>query len=179
MAESEVDAAAGAADAAPKQQFVTQRIYIKDVSFESPASPQIFQSNWQPAVNVDLNTKTNRIDDSNVEVILSITITAKQNDETAFICEVHQAGVFLISGVEGENLRRILGTVCPNILFPYARETIDNLVVKGSYPALMMAPVNFDALYAEALRQASEQVQNAAAPGVAAEEAAVGDETIN
>ena len=182
MAESDTEnaAAAGTEEAATQQQFATQRIYIKDLSFESPASPKVFQTEWKPAINVDLNTKSNRIDDNNVEVVLCLTITAKQEEETAFIAEVHQAGVFLIAGVEGENLRRIVGTVCPNILFPYAREAIDNIVVKGSFPALMMAPVNFDALYAEALRQASSQVQAAAAgqPDLTLD-AESGDQSVN
>ena len=183
MADTDAAAAGGAQEGqGAQQQFLTQRLYIKDVSFESPASPQVFQKNWKPQVNVDLNTKTERIDDNNVEVVLSITITATQDDETAFLVEVHQAGVFLITGVEGENLRRVLSTVCPNILFPYARETIDSLVVKGSFPALMMAPVNFDILYAEALRQAQESGEaGGAAEGAAdaAPEAPAGDATIN
>jgi preprotein translocase subunit SecB len=155
MAESDIETGAAAGQQeAPQQQFLTQRIYIKDVSFESPATPGIFQKQWKPAINVDLNTKTERIDENNVEVVLSITITATQDEETAFLVEVQQAGIFMIAGVEGDNLRRILGTVCPNILFPYARETIDSLCVKGAFPALMLAPVNFEAVYQQALTQA-------------------------
>ena len=149
------------ADEQIQQQFAMQRIYTKDVSFESPATPGIFKKQWQPAVNVDLNTKSDKIDDNgNFEVVLSITITAKVEEETAFLVEVQQAGIFLITGIEGEDLRRVLGTAAPNILFPYARESIDNLCVKGGFPPVMLAPVNFDALYQQALAQAQAQAQS-------------------
>ena len=146
------------ADEQVQQQFAMQRIYTTDVSFESPATPDIFKKQWQPAINVDLNTKSDKIDDSgNFEVVLSVTITAKVDDETAFLVEVQQGGIFLISGIEGDDLRRVLGTAAPNILFPYARETIDNLCVKGGFPPIMLAPVNFDALYQQALAQSAAQ----------------------
>jgi preprotein translocase subunit SecB len=142
----------------PQQQFAMQRIYNKDLSFESPATPGIFKKQWQPKVNVDLNTKSDKIDDQgNFEVVLTITITAKVEEETAFLVEIQQAGIFFINGFEGENLRRILGTAAPNILFPYARETIDSVCVKGGFPPVMLAPVNFDALYQQALAQAQNQ----------------------
>ena len=148
------------ADEQVQQQFAMQRIYTKDVSFESPATPDVFKQQWQPAVNVDLNTKSDKVDDSgNFEVVLSVTITAKIDEETAFLVEVQQAGIFLISGIEGDDLRRVLGTAAPNILFPYARETIDTLCVKGGFPPVMLAPVNFDALYQQALAQATAQGQ--------------------
>jgi preprotein translocase subunit SecB len=151
-----------AATEQPQQQFAMQRIYTKDISFESPATPAVFKKQWQPKVNVDLNTKSDKIDEQgNFEVVLTITITAKVDEDTAFLVEVQQAGIFLISGFEGEELRRILGTAAPNILFPYARESIDSLCVKGGFPPVMLAPVNFDALYQQALAQ---QAQSQAAP---------------
>jgi preprotein translocase subunit SecB len=135
-----------------QQQFAMQRIYTKDLSFESPSTPDIFKKQWQPQVNVDLNTKSDKIDEEgNFEVVLTVTITAKVEDHTAFLIEVQQAGIFFIKGFEGENLRRLLGTAAPNILFPYARETIDTVCVKGAFPAVMLAPVNFEALYQQAL----------------------------
>jgi len=155
MAESEVGNQEQQGDA-PQQQFVTQRIYVKDLSFESPQAPDGFKKTWKPAMSVDLNTKSNKIDDNNIEVVLTVTITAKQDEETAFLVEVQQAGIFFIKGIEGADLHRLLGTVCPSILFPYARECIDNVVVKGSFPALMMAPVNFDALYEQAVHENNE-----------------------
>jgi preprotein translocase subunit SecB len=142
----------------PQQQFAMQRIYNKDISFESPATPEIFRKQWQPKVNVDLNTRSNPIDDTgNFEVILSITLTAKVDEETAFLVEVQQAGIFFISGFTEEQLRRVLGTAAPNILFPYARENIDSLVVKGGFPPIMLAPVNFDALFDQAMQRQEEQ----------------------
>ena len=123
MADEEV--AAGTQEQ-PQQQFAMQRIYNKDISFESPSTPDIFRKQWQPKVNVDLNTKSDKVDEQgNYEVVLTITITAKVDDDTAFLVEVQQAGIFMITGFEGEDLRRILGTAAPNILFPYARENID------------------------------------------------------
>ena len=141
----------------PQQQFAMQRIYNKDISFESPSTPGVFKKKWQPQVNVDLNTKSDKIDDEgNFEVVLTITITAKVEEETAFLIEVQQAGIFFIAGFEGEDLRRILGTAAPNILFPYARESIDTICVKGGFPPVMLAPVNFDALYQQALAQQAQ-----------------------
>ena len=138
-----------------EQQFAVQRIYTKDLSFESPATPEVFKKQWQPQVSVDLNTKSSAIDsEGNYEVVLSLTITAKVEEETAFLIEVQQAGIFFVSGIEGDDLRRILATAAPNILFPYARETIDSACVKGAFPALMIAPVNFDAIYQQAQVQA-------------------------
>lgn len=148
------------ADEQVQQQFAMQRIYTKDISFESPSTPDVFKKQWQPKVNVDLNTKSDAIDEQgNFEVVLSITITAKVDEDTAFLVEVQQAGIFLITGFEGEDLRRVLGTAAPNILFPYARESIDALCVKGGFPPVMLAPVNFDALYQQALAQAAAQAQ--------------------
>lgn len=142
----------------PQQQFAVQRIYTKDLSFESPLSPGVFREQWSPQVNVELNTRSDKFDDEgNFEVVLLITITAKVNERTAFLCEVHQAGVFLVRGFDGEDLRRVLGTAAPNILFPYAREAIDSLVVKGGFPAIMLAPVNFEALYQQAQQRAAGQ----------------------
>jgi preprotein translocase subunit SecB len=105
-------------------------------------------------VNVDLNNKSSRVDDQgNHEVVLTLTITATLEEQTAFLVEVQQAGIFFISGLEEDAMRQLLATVAPTILFPYAREAIDNLVVKGGFPALMIAPVNFDALYRQAVAQ--------------------------
>jgi len=147
-----------------QQQFAMQRIYTKDVSFESPSTPGVFKQQWQPKVSVELNTKSDRLDEQgNYEVVLTVTITAKVEEETAFLAEVHQAGIFLVTGIEGEDLRRLLGTAAPNILFPYIRENVDALCVKGGFPPVMLAPVNFDALYQQALVQA----QNQAAEGEA------------
>jgi preprotein translocase subunit SecB len=145
------------------QQFTVQRIYVKDLSFESPSTPAVFRKQWQPKLNVDLNTRSNAIDgDGNYEVVLSITITAKLDEETAFLVEVQQAGIFFVRGFEGEDLRRILGTAAPNVLFPYARETLDSICVKGAFPPIVLAPVNFDAVYQQALLQAQAAAKGGA-----------------
>ena len=147
--------AAGTNQEQPQQQFALQRIYTKEISLESPATPAIFKKQWQPQINVDLGTKSDKIDETgNFEVVLTITITAKVEGETAFLVEVQQAGIFFITGFEAEDLRRIMGTAAPNDLFPYARECIDNLCVKGGFPPVMRAPINFDAMYQQALAQA-------------------------
>ena len=158
-----------AAQEQPQAQFSMQRIYTKDVSFESPNSPDVFRKPYQPKVTVDLNTKSNGLEEEDTfEVILSITITAKVEEDTAFLIEVQQAGIFLIAGFDPEQRRRVLGTTAPGILFPYAREAIDSLAVKGGFPAIMLAPVNFDALYeqalAQAMQQADQQANGAAEP---------------
>ena len=165
MADDQQNEAAGAAAGEAEQQFVLQRVYLKDVSFESPGSPEVFRKSYQPQVNVDLRTRSNAMEDNNYEIILTITITAKVEDETAFLVEVQQAGVFLVRGIEGEEMRRVLAIYCPNVLFPYARETIDTIVTKGTFPALMLAQVNFEALYAQAVQQAQQQAEAAAQPG--------------
>lgn len=147
-----------------QQQFALQRIYTKDISLESPAAPAVFKKQWQPQVSVDLGTKSERIDEGgNYEVVLTITITAKVEGETAFLIEVQQAGIFFITGFGADDLRRIVATAAPNILFPYARECIDNLCVRSGFPPVMLAPINFDAMYQQALAQA-QAGQKAAEP---------------
>lgn len=140
-----------------EQQFAVQRIYIKDLSFEAPLGAKAFTKQWQPQVQVDLNTNADRIEGDHFEAVLKITITAKIGEETAFLIELHQAGAFLIKGLEGEQLRRVLMIVCPNILFPYAREAIDAAASRGSFPPLMLQPVNFEALYLQAQQQQNAQ----------------------
>ena len=135
----------------PQQQFALQRIFLKDLSFESPQVPGVFKKEWKPKVNMELNTKNAKLEDDVYEVVITMTITAKQDDEVAFLIELQQAGIFLIKGMPEEQVKQILGAMCPNILFPYAREAVDNAVLKGSFPPLMLAPVNFDALYQQAL----------------------------
>ena len=143
-----------------EQQFIIQRIYIKDVSFEAPNSPAVFTQEWNTDTNLDLQTQVNTLVNDNHEVELSITITVKSSDKVAFLVEVTQAGVFFITGYEPEQLNHLLAAYCPNILFPYAREVIASLVSKGSFPELHLSPINFDALYARRLQE--EQAKAAA-----------------
>lgn len=139
------------------QQFGVQRVYIKDLSFETPMGFEVFTKQWQPQIKVDLNTRSSKAADDIHEVVLTITITAKLEEQTAFLVEVQQAGLFLVRGIEGEQLQQVLGIMCPNILFPYAREAIDNLANRGSFPALMLQPVNFEALYRQVQEQQAQQ----------------------
>lgn len=139
-------------------QVRLERIYLKDASWESPNSPQVFTENWAPEIQADITTKSNRVEANRFEIVLTVNLNAKlEGGKTAFIVEVQQAGLFRIEGVEEELLQRVLGTVCPSTLYPYAREAVDGLTIKGGFPALHLAPVNFDALYAEALRQQSQK----------------------
>jgi len=162
MADEPINNTNGSGEAAAnaKQvQFAMQRIYVKDLSFEAPLGAQAFRKQWQPSINQELNTKASKIDENLYEVVLTLTVTVKLGEETAFLVEVQQAGAFAIAGLEGQQLTQALNTACPNILFPYAREAIDNLVVKGSFPALMLPPVNFDALFAQAVAQAKQKAE--------------------
>lgn len=145
-----------------EQQFIIQRIYVKDVSFEAPNSPGMFTQEWNPDTNLDLNTHVNPLSSDNYEVELAITITVKSSDKTAFLVEVIQAGVFFITGYAQEQINHLLAAYCPNILFPYAREVIASLVSKGSFPELHLSPINFDALYARRLQEEQAKEQGAA-----------------
>jgi len=164
MAE-ETKAAAGAAGAATdttkaEQQFIIERVYIKDISFESPNSPAIFTQEWKPDTSLNLNTQVNALADDHYEVELHLNVSVKGEDgKTAFLVEAVQAGAFLIKGYEAEQLNHLLASYCPGQLFPYAREVISNLVSKGSFPEMHLSPINFDALYAKNL---TEQHQAAA-----------------
>lgn len=141
----------------PGQQFGLQRIYIRDVSFEAPEGPNPFAQQWQPTMNLDLNAKNTKVDGEHFEVVLTLTLTAKHDEATAYLVEVQQAGVFMCKGIEDQQLHQVLGSLCPSILFPYARETIDSMVIKGGFPAVMLAPINFDAFYQQALERAQKQ----------------------
>ena len=142
-------------EAATEQaQFSIQRIYLKDLSFETPQGASAFQKQWKPKVNQDLNTKTTQIDEGVFEVALRVTITMADGDDTIYIVEAEQAGLFTIKGFTEEQMPQVLNTTCPGILFPYLRETLDNVVTKASFPALLLPPINFDALLANAVQQA-------------------------
>lgn len=153
----ENQAAAAEQETAP--QFAIQRIYVKDMSFETPNSPEIFTKEWTPDVKLDLDNKSTKIDEGVYEAVLQLTVTATVGDQTAFLCEVQQAGIFTISNMEEGQLAHVLGAVCPNTLFPYAREAVSNLVNRGTFPALNLAPVNFDALFAQYVQRAQAQAE--------------------
>ncbi|MCL5051603.1 MAG: protein-export chaperone SecB [Firmicutes bacterium] len=159
----------GAAQGEQQQpQFAIQRIFVKDVSFEAPNAPEIFRKEWNPQLSVDMNVNNKKLDEGVYEVTLTLTAKNTVGEETAFLCEVAQAGIFTVSEEMPEpNKAHTLGAFCPNILFPYARETISSLVTRGTFPQLNLAPVNFDAVFAQhvqqqqAQQQAAEQKQDA------------------
>ncbi|GGB07184.1 MULTISPECIES: protein-export chaperone SecB [Agarivorans] len=155
--------AEAASTEAPQVEFAIQRIYTKDISFETPNSPQVFQQEWKPEVKVDLDTSSNKLADNVFEVVLTLTVTAKVADKTAFLCEVHQGGIFTLGNMPEPQLAHAINAYCPNILFPYARETVSNLVNRGSFPQINLAPVNFDALFANYVQQQAEQQKAAQA----------------
>lgn len=143
------------------EQFAIQRIYVKDISYESPNAPAIFRKEWQPAIQLDLDTRSEKLEENAFEVVLSLTVTARIDEEVAFLCEVQQAGIFSVPALEDAQLAHMLASFCPNILFPYAREAVSSLVNRGTFPQLNLAPVNFDALFAQYIqkRQAEAQAQ--------------------
>jgi preprotein translocase subunit SecB len=144
-----------------KPRFVIQKIYTKDVSFESPHSPEIFREEWRPQLDLQLGNEYTRIDDDTHEIVLSVTVTAKVGDKTAFLVEVKQAGIFTLTGYSTEEMGPLVGSYCPNTLFPFVREVVSDLVTKGGFPQLVLAPVNFDAMYLHQKEQVERQAQEA------------------
>jgi preprotein translocase subunit SecB len=161
MADQTPEQGAASEQAAPV--FNIQRIYVRDISFEAPHAPSIFTEEWKPEVSMDIDTKSNKLSDDAYEVVLSITVTAKLGDKTAFLTEVQQAGIFAIANFPEPALAHCIGATCPNILFPYAREAIASLVNRGSYPVLNLAPVNFEAMFAQYMQKKAAEIQQAQA----------------
>lgn len=156
-------AAANGADKPTGPQFSVQKIYVKDVSFESPKAPQVFNEQKQPQLSMNLNQRVQPVGEDAYEVLLGITLTCKLDDEnTVYVAEVQQAGVFGLSGFEPQVLDAMLGTHCPNVLYPYARQLLSDLILAGGFPPFLLQPINFEALYAEGLRQRQAQQQAAA-----------------
>lgn len=144
--------------------FSIQRLYIKDVSFEAPHVPQIFLEEWQPEVNVQMDNTVHTIDEAGVyDVQLKVNVTARLSDKTAYIAEAVQGGVFLITGFPQQDRIRLTGSVCPDILYAYIREVISGLVVKASFPAFLLNPVNFDYLYQKRMQEKGQPEAPAAA----------------
>ena len=140
------------------KQVAIQKIYVKDASLEVPNAPGIFTKEWKPSVDVQLNTAVQDLSDEAHEVVLTVTVTAKLEDETAYLVEVQQAGVFLLKGFSEEAERRgILGAYCPNTMFPFVRETVADLITRAGFPHFLLQPVNFDALYQQHVQQRQQQ----------------------
>ena len=162
MAETTNGAANGQAQG--QAQLSLQKIYTKDVSFEAPGAPQIFQgTNSKPNVELNLSQRVTQLGEAAFEVVLSVTATCKIDDKTAYLAEVHQAGIFGLSGFDASGRDAVLATYCPNVLFPYARQVVSDLVQNGGFPPFFLQPINFDALYADQQRRRMETGQGAGA----------------
>ena len=157
--ENQNEVAEAAQEAQAEPQFAIQRIYTKDVSFETPNSPAIFQSDWKPEIKLDLDTRSNKLAENTFEVVLAVTVTATVDGQTAFLAEVQQAGIFTIGNLPEAQLAHTIGAFCPATLFPYARETIASLVNRGSFPQFNLSPVNFEALFASYVQQRAAEAQ--------------------
>ena len=149
----------------PEKRLSVVKIYVKDFSFESPQTPAIFNAQeWAPSTNLNLRSSHSPVSDNLHEVILTITIDAKEKDseKTIFLVELQQAGVFEIGGYEKEEMGVVIGSFCPNVLYPYAREAIAGIVQKGGFPEFVLQPINFDALYQQSLQQQQGSAASAA-----------------
>ena len=142
--------------------FVIQTIYTKDISFEAPGTPDVFKAEWQPEANVNVDTKSTKLDNDVYEVELSLTVTVKNNKKNSYLIEVSQAGIFTLQNMPEDQVAPMLGAFCPTTLFPYAKEAIDSLINRGGFPQINLAPINFDALYMQSISQdkSSEQTQH-------------------
>jgi preprotein translocase subunit SecB len=143
------------------KQLLLQKIYVKDLSFESPKTPNVFGSNASPQTQLNMRSSAREVAPNAQEVTLTLTVEAKDNDTTLFLVEVAQAGVFTIQGYNDQERAMLIGSYCPSTLYPYAREAISDIVVKGGFPQLLLQPINFDALYAQATQQRAQQQQAA------------------
>lgn len=145
----------------PEKQLAIQKIYIKDFSFESPNTPQVFgKADWAPKTDLNLRSSHTAGSEDNHEVVLTITVEAKEDDKTVFLVELHQAGLFHVTGYSDDEFKAIVGSFCPNILFPYARETIASIISKGGFPEFVLQPINFDALYSQGMAQAKARAES-------------------
>jgi len=151
---------------APQRQLLLQKIYVKDLSFESPKAPMIFTTNITPQTQLNVRSSAQEVAPDTQEVTLTITVEAKDKDTTLFLAEVAQSGIFVIQGYTAEERSILVGSFCPNTLYPFARETIAELVTKGGFPQLLLQPLNFDAIYAQAVQERATR-GNAAAAGAA------------
>ncbi len=159
------NAGAAAAGGAVQRQVLMQKIYCKDASLEVPLAPQVFTRQWQPQVDVQVNTDIKPLDNDQYHIVLAVTVTAKLGDDIAFLAEAHQAGIFLVRGfATNEERQGILAGYCPGLIFPFARETIADMVQRGGFPQMLLQPINFEALYVEHVNRARAQQQAEATP---------------
>ncbi len=150
---------ANGATPAASAQLSLQKVYIKDVSFEVPGAPQIFQDQGQPQIQLNLSQQVGTLATDVYEVVLTVTVTCKLADKTAYLAEVQQAGVFGVSGFDNQNREAVLATYCPNVLLPYARQVVSDLIQNGGFPPFLMQPINFESLYAEQMQRRAAGTQ--------------------
>lgn len=162
MAEEASNGAVGAEATPQGAQFMVHKLYLKNVSYESPGVPAAFQEQAMPQLQLNLNQKVGRFEPDMYEVSLSVTLTCTINDKTAYLAEVEQAGIFGLTGFDDAGLDMMLGSHCPNVLFPYARQALGDLVAHGGFPPFLLQPINFEAVYAEQVRRRMEQAQQPA-----------------
>lgn len=143
-------------------QFLVQKVYVKDISFETPTSPEIFKVEWRPEVEMNMTNKATSIGEDHFDVVLTVTLTVKVGDKVAYLIEVNQGGIFMIRNLPEDVIDRMLAIVCANILFPFVRETVSDVVTRGGFPQLLLAPVNFDALYEQQKEEGKAQLDAAA-----------------
>ena len=149
--------------AAAEKQLSIVKIYLKDFSFESPQSPKVFRADeWKPKTSLNLRSAHTPVDGDFHEVVLTISVEAKDDDKTLFLVELHQAGLFEVTGHTPEEAGMLFGSFCPNILFPYARESMAAIIQKGGFPEFILQPINFDALYMQTLQQQEEAAKSGA-----------------
>lgn len=149
------------ADEKAQPQLALERIYVKDMSLEVPGA-DVFTREWKPELDINLSSDAEKLDDDHYQVTLTVSVTANNSDEPAFIAEVHQAGIFLLKDIPKDQIGQILGAYCPNVLFPYAREVISDIVTRGSFPQLLLAPVNFDQAYAQSQEESQVDAEGKA-----------------
>ena len=158
MADEQENQQPAATGSNQRGQFEIQKVYVKNISLETPSSPQVFREQWRPSVHMDIANSADDLGENLYEVTLSVTATVSHEDKTIYLVEVQQAGIFLMADFPRELIGRMVATVCPNILFPFAREIVSDLVVRAGFPQLLLAPVNFDALYLQhQQKQAAEK----------------------
>lgn len=145
------------AQAASPKQLLLQKIYIKDLSFESPKAPEVFTTDIAPETQLNMRTSNKDVGGENIEVTLTLTVESKNNDQTLFLIEIAQSGVFLLQGYTPDERAMLIGSFCPNTLYPFAREAIADIASKGGFPPLLLQPINFDALYAQAMQERAQQ----------------------
>jgi preprotein translocase subunit SecB len=155
-------AANGAAQAGPT--LTVQKLYVKDASFEIPNAPMIFQEQTQPQITLNLAQRVNNFADGLYEVVLTVTVTCKVGEKTAYLAEVQQAGVFGLNGFNANDLQAVLATYCPHTLYPYARQVVSDLILAGGFPPFLLQPINFEQVYAESMAQQREQAGGAVQP---------------